>query len=62
MKASLQVADWIPKHPGYFVSVDEGHFDQNGEFVADRRRNGDEIKRGVWVYPDVGVVRVITCD
>jgi hypothetical protein len=47
---------------GYLVSVDEGHFERNNEFVADRRRNGDEINSGVWVEPDNGVVRVITCD
>ena len=48
---------------GYIVSVDEGHFDKKGEFVADRRRNGDEIfRRGLWVEADIGVLRVITCD
>jgi hypothetical protein len=48
---------------GYIVSADEGHFDKNGEFVADRRRNGDEIfRRGLWVEADIGVLRVITCD
>ena len=46
----------------YTLRVDEGHFDQNGEFVVDRRRNGDRIAEGVWVEPDVGVVRVIMCD
>jgi hypothetical protein len=45
------------------VSVDEGHFDKNDQFVIDRRRNGDEIgHRGFWVEPDVQVLRVITCD
>jgi len=43
----------------HYVSVDEGHFDQDGTFVVDRRRNGDEIDRGVWVEPDCGVVRVV---
>jgi hypothetical protein len=57
------VAESSTRSFGYIVSVDEGHFDQNGIFVADRRRNGDEIgRRGVWVQPDVGVVRVITCE
>ncbi len=46
----------------YFMSVDEGHFDQNGEFVSDRRRNGDSVRGGIWVGSDDGVVRVITCD
>ena len=45
------------------VSVDEGHFDKNDEFVADRRRSGDEVgRRGFWVEPDINVLRVITCD
>jgi hypothetical protein len=43
--------------------VDEGHFEKNDEFVSDRRRNGDEIgHNGLWVEPDIGVLRVITCD
>ena len=47
----------------HFISVEEGHFNEKGEFVADRRRNGDEIgHRGLWVESDIGVLRVITCD
>ncbi len=42
-----------------YVSVDEGHFDADGAFVVDRRRNGDETDSGVWVEPDCGVVRVV---
>jgi len=57
------VSDWATKIFGYIVSVDEGHFDKKGKYVADRRRNGDEIfRRGLWVEPDNGVLRVITCD
>ncbi|MGD1040292.1 MAG: DUF5597 domain-containing protein [Dehalococcoidales bacterium] len=63
MKIPLLVSDWATKIFGYIVSVDEGNFDNNGEFVADRRRNGDEIfRRGLWVEPDIGVLHVITCD
>jgi hypothetical protein len=43
----------------HYVSVEEGHFDASGLFVAGRRRNGDEIDNGVWVEPDSGVVRVV---
>lgn len=43
----------------HYVSVDEGHFDPSGKFVIDRKRNGDEIDHGVWVEPDVGIVRVV---
>ena len=45
-----------------YVLVDEGHFDENGEFVVDRRRNGDETDHGVWVETDIGVVHVVLCD
>jgi len=45
-----------------YLSVDEGHFDQNGEYVVDRRRNGGPVGFGIWVERDSGVVRVITGD
>ena len=42
-----------------FVSVEEGHFDENGNFTCDRIRNGDEaFFGGFWVTPNCGVVRV----
>jgi hypothetical protein len=44
------------------VSVDEGHFRTDGEFVVDRRCNGDLTRGGVWVGDCDTVVRVITCD
>jgi hypothetical protein len=56
------VVDPMPKQHGYFMSVDEGHFDKNGVFTVDVVRNGDEISRGLWVEPNIGVLRVITCD
>ena len=62
MRASSLVSDRILNMLAHQLSVDEGHFDQNGEFVVDRRRNGDEVSRGVWVEADTGVVRVIMCD
>ena len=63
MPARLAIADYLPKLPGsYIVRVDEGHFNQDGEFIIDKRRNGDEIDPAVWVEPDVGVVRLLTCD
>jgi len=45
----------------HYVRVDEGHFNESGDFVIDRRRNGDETDHGVWVEPDVGVVRAVLC-
>jgi hypothetical protein len=57
------LGDSISQNFSFIVSVDEGHFDKNGEFVVDRKRNGDEIgRRGFWVEPDIKVLRVITCD
>ena len=45
-----------------YVSVEEGHFDQNGKFQPECRHNGGELDQGVWVEVDTGVVRVIMCD
>ena len=60
-------ASWYAAHSGIraltpYLSVEEGHFDQGGEFVVDRRRSGDLASRGAWVEADVGVLRVIMCD
>jgi len=62
MRASSFVGDRMLNMLAHRLSVDEGHFDQNDEFVVDRRRSGDEISRGFWVEADTGVVRVIMCD
>jgi len=63
MQATVMIGEDTAQTFAYIVSVDEGHFDKNDEFVADRRRNGDEIgHRGLWVEPDINVLRVITCD
>lgn len=44
---------------GCYLCVDEGHFDKNGIFTADRERTGDECDMGLWVSSDIGVVRVL---
>jgi hypothetical protein len=37
----------------------EGHFDDKGDFITDRIRNGDEaFFGGFWTTPACGVVRV----
>ena len=59
--ATLSNLFWLARQTRY-VSVDEGHFDEQGEFVVDRRRNGDEYDTGLWVEADTGVVRAILCD
>ena len=51
-----------PSFCNYVISVEEGHFDENGEFVTDCRRNGDQLRGGIWVGPHDSVVRVIACD
>ena len=33
-----------------------------GKFIADRRRNGDNVSNGLWAEADIGVLRVVTCD
>ena len=45
--------------PPDFLSVEEGILDEEGNFTATRKRNGDEVVFGrFWTAPDVGVVRV----
>lgn len=51
-------ADFLNQRCQPFLSVEEGILDENGVFIAKKRRNGDEADYGFWVTPDVGVVRV----
>lgn len=44
-----------------FISIEEGSFEEDGVFRVCRRRNGDEADFGIWVEPDVNVVRVRLC-
>jgi hypothetical protein len=44
------------------LSVEEGHFDQKGEFVVDRERNKTPLVSGAWVEADIGVLRIIMGD
>ena len=41
-----------------FISVTEGHFDENGEYVPDVWRTGDEVRHGVFALWDNNVIRV----
>ncbi len=50
--------DHFDAHLAPYLFVEEGHFGELGNFITDRTRNGDEIGSGIWVTPDVGVVRV----
>ncbi|MGI6368926.1 MAG: DUF5597 domain-containing protein [Anaerolineae bacterium] len=58
MTSYTGLRDFHLDRQGHWLSVDEGHFDEAGSFVVDRRRNGDEIDHGAWVEADVRVVRV----
>jgi len=63
MQPPLLNGDWKNTSQGTFVSVEEGHFNDKGEYVAERRRNGDQVTWcGLWAEPGSGVVRAITCD
>jgi hypothetical protein len=43
----------------HYVSVEQGNFNEKGEFVPVLRRNGARVNHGVWVEADIGVVRVV---
>jgi len=45
-----------------YLSVEEGYFDSNNDWICTRIRTGDESDSGIWVYNDVGAVRVVICD
>jgi hypothetical protein len=51
-----------PSFINYTERVEVGHFDKKGKFISDFRRNGDDMRGGVWVGPDDTVTRIITCD
>ena len=44
-----------------FLSIEEGSFEESGEFIPKHRRNGDEADFGIWVEPDAEVVRIRLC-
>ncbi len=51
-------ADFLNVRTMPFLSVCEGYFDNDGEYIVTNRRNGDEVDAAFWVTADVGVVRV----
>lgn len=53
---------WLQPRSTNYVRVEEGYFDAEGVFCPTRRRNGDETDFGIWVEPDVGVVRAVLCE
>jgi len=52
-----RICDYLPVAD--FISVEEGYFNEQGDFVAQRTRNGDQVMfGGFWVTPTCGIVRV----
>ena len=45
-------------HSMEFLCLEEGHFEE-GKFVTDRVRSGDEARHGIWAQYDCGVVHFI---
>ena len=45
-----------------YLRVEEGRFGILGEWIPTRERNGDEITAGIWVTPDIGVVRFVLAE
>jgi hypothetical protein len=41
-----------------YLTVEEGHFDEDGKWIVDRVRTGDDLDFGVWMFADHRVVRV----
>ncbi len=62
LRAPLSVfysSDFIKSRSIDYLSVEEGFFDTDRNWITTRKRSGDESDYGVWVHPDVGMVRVI---
>jgi len=60
MLTGAQASEFLQRELVDYVRVEEGHFDEEGNWIVHRRRNGDELDfNGAWVQPDVGVVHVL---
>jgi hypothetical protein len=51
-----------PNFTNFFAKVCEGHFNEKGEYVVDRRRNGDSVRGGITVGSPDCVIQLITSD
>jgi hypothetical protein len=60
--AAANASEYLSCRLANYVLVEEGHWDSDGVWRVDRRRSGDESDFGIWVHPDVGVVRVMLGD
>ena len=59
LTSSIRTNQYMNTRQGDYISVDEGTLDEEMNFTITRRRNGDETDFGIWLAPDIGVVRVI---
>ena len=59
MASGVRASTFHNGRHGEYLSVEEGCFDENGNFVPHRRRCGDETDFGIWTHWDVGVIRVV---
>lgn len=48
-------------HNMELLRIEEGHF-ENGSYVVDRLRSGDEARHGIWAQYDCGVVHFVLGD
>lgn len=39
-----------------YLDLEEGHFDEEGRFIVNKIRTGDECDTGLWVHSDIGVL------
>ncbi len=58
-RALWRYIDPLAMSCGDFATVEEGRFSDAGDWQARRTRSGDESDWGIWVWPDVGAVRVV---
>lgn len=56
MTSSLRAFKYLNARNQEIISVEEGAFDDNGNFLVNRVRCGDEADMGIWVNYDVGLV------
>ncbi len=57
--SSLRGFKYLNARNQEYKIVEEGRFDEEGEFVSNKVRCGDESDMGLWVYHDVGLVHAV---
>ena len=57
--SSLRGFKYLNARNQAYKVVEEGEFNQEGDFVPKKVRCGDESDMGLWVYYDVGLVHAV---